>query len=410
MNSLKVHGEKALCGVLLFTVVLLISPFEAAAQELAQKMGQDKSDKTDTNGQASGNGRSLNQVGSKDNSPTGADDEQTSEVTNDDGEDLETVEDEEIFLEETKIPNKMAIPLVLNDAVGRYIDYFSIKKKDVFEGWLKRERLYEPLVRQILREHGLPEDLIYLALIESGFNLRALSPMKAAGPWQFIPGTGKRYGLTVNDWIDERLDIQKSTVAAARYLNELFDQFDCWYLAAAAYNAGENRIDRLMKRHETKDFWQLRSYKTLPRETREYVPRLIAAAIIAKNPERYGLDSMQDIAPLEYVGEDIPGGVSLTLVAKAALTDVQSVRRLNPELRRGVTPPGKECRIKLPACTDSDSFQNALASILERRTAKQLSFTRKHQGKARLCTMSHAKKTLPKGRKKMRPHPPLCLP
>lgn len=277
-----------------------------------------------------------------------------------------TSEADEIFAKETALPPNIGIPLVFNDAVDRYIHYFSTTKRDLFKRWLKRKSIYEPMIKQILKEHGLPEDLVYLAMIESGFNLQAYSPMKAAGPWQFIPETGRRYGLTVDHWIDERRDIEKSTIAAARYLNELFDQFDCWYLAAAAYNTGENRIDRLIRRHDTKDFWELRSYSTLPRETREYVPQLIAAAIISKNPEKYGLGDFESVTPLEYVGEEVPGGVPLTAVAEAAKTDLPSVMTLNPQLRRGITPPGKECTIKLPAGTDSDTFQNSLTSILEK--------------------------------------------
>jgi membrane-bound lytic murein transglycosylase D len=264
------------------------------------------------------------------------------------------------------LPPSVGLPLVLNDAVDRYIHYFSITKKELFKKWLRRKSLYEPMIKQVLQEHGLPEDLVYLAMIESGFNLQACSPMKAAGPWQFIPETGRRYGLTVNYWVDERRDIEKSTVAAARYLSELFNQFDCWHLAAAAYNTGEHRIDKLIKRHDTKDFWELRGYNGLPRETREYVPQLIAAAIIAKNPEKYGFTNVELAAPLEYVGEEVPGGIPLKAVAQAASTDLSSVLSLNPELRRGITPPGRECRIKLPAGTDSDTFQNSLSSILEK--------------------------------------------
>lgn len=277
-----------------------------------------------------------------------------------------TAETGEPFSKETSLPPDIGIPLVFNDAVDRYIHYFSITKRDLFKRWLKRKSLYEPMIKEILQEYGLPEELVYLAMIESGFNLQAYSPMKAAGPWQFIPETGRRYGLTVDHWIDERRDIEKSTIAAARYLNELFNQFDCWYLAAAAYNTGENRVDRLIKRHDTKDFWELRSYKALPRETREYVPQLIAAAILSKNPEKYGLGDFESATPLEYVGEEVPGGVPLTAVAEAAKTDLPSVMTLNPQLRRGITPPGKECTIKLPAGTDSDTFQNSLASILEK--------------------------------------------
>jgi membrane-bound lytic murein transglycosylase D len=273
-------------------------------------------------------------------------------------------EDEPLIGKEDLQPN-IGIPLVFNDAVDHYIRYFTTSKKELFKRWLKRKRRYAPLVQQILREHGLPEDLVYLAMIESGFNLLAYSPMKAAGPWQFIPETGKRYGLTVNHWVDERRDIRKSTIAAARYLQELFDQFGCWYLAAAGYNAGENRIDRLIKRHDTKDFWELRAYNTLPRETREYVPQLIAASIIAKDPAKFGFGDIEYVPPFEFVGESVPGGVPLEIVAEAASIDLPLVKTYNPEIRRGITPPGNACGIKLPAGTDSLIFQTSLSALLE---------------------------------------------
>jgi membrane-bound lytic murein transglycosylase D len=281
----------------------------------------------------------------------------------------ETEGNEEPLIEKSDLRENISIPLVLNDAVKHYIHYFTTTKKDLFKRWLTRKKRYAPLIKEVLREHGLPEDLVYLAMIESGFNLHAYSPMKAAGPWQFIPETGRRYGLALNHWVDERRDIRKSTVAAARYLQELFDQFDCWYLAAAGYNAGENRIDRLIKRYDTKDFWQLRAYNTLPRETREYVPQLIAAAIVAKDPEKYGLGEIENVPTFEFVKETVPGGVPLKTVAKAASSDVSSIRTLNPEIRRGITPPGKDYGIKLPAETDPVTFQSSLTSALneERR-------------------------------------------
>jgi membrane-bound lytic murein transglycosylase D len=276
-------------------------------------------------------------------------------------------ENDEPLIGENDLQENISIPIVFNDAVEHYIRYFTTTKKDLFKRWLKRKKRYAPLVKEILSEQGLPEDLVYLAMIESGFNLHAYSPMKAAGPWQFIPETGRRYGLVVNHWVDERRDIRKSTIAAARYLQELFDQFGCWYLAAAGYNAGENRIERLIKRYDTKDFWRLRAYNTLPRETREYVPQLIAAAVIAKDPERYGLGVIEDVLPFEFVKETIPGGVPLKAVAEAASIDVSSIRTFNPEIRRGITPPGKDYGIKLPVETDSDTFQTSLATILLER-------------------------------------------
>lgn len=276
-----------------------------------------------------------------------------------------TEENGESLPEEGNGRQDSVIPLVFNDAVEYYINYFTTTKREMFKRWLERKRRYAPLVKEVLRDHGLPEDLVYLAMIESGFNLLAYSPMKAAGPWQFIPETGKRYGLEINHWVDERRDIRKSTVAAARYLEELFDQFGCWYLAAAGYNAGENRIDRLIRRHGTKDFWELRAYNTLPRETREYVPQLIAAAVIAKDPERYGLGEIEEPPAFAFVKETVPGGVPLKMVAHAASVDLPTIRRFNPEIKTGITPPGKEYRIRLPARTDRVVFQSSLSSVMK---------------------------------------------
>ena len=251
------------------------------------------------------------------------------------------------------------IPIVFNDAVEYFIRFFTVEKRKVFANWLRRSKRYVPMITEILREHGLPEDLVYLAMIESGFNTRAYSPMNACGPWQFIYATGERYGLRVNHWVDERRDPEKSTVAAARYLRDLFRQFGHWYLAAAGYNAGEGRVERAITKHDTTDFWELRKYNTLPRETRDYIPQLIAAAIIAKDPERYGFTNIDYELPIRFVKQRVPGGVTLASVARASGTDVATVRSLNPELLTGITPPDqKQYVIKLPEETSLEDFQS----------------------------------------------------
>ena len=258
------------------------------------------------------------------------------------------------------------IPVVFNDAVEYFVRYYTTEKRKIFANWLRRSKRYVPMIKEILREHGLPEDLIYLAMIESGFNPKAYSPMKACGPWQFIYETGGRYGLRVNHWVDERRDPQKSTVAAALYLKDLFNQFGTWYLAAAAYNAGEKKIEKSVEKHETSDFWELTKYNTLPRETKDYIPKLLAAAIVAKDPERFGFTITDYDQPIAFVTEKVPGGTPLAAVAKAASTDMLTVMALNPELLTGITPPDvQEYAIKLPERVSHGRFREWLDASLE---------------------------------------------
>ena len=258
------------------------------------------------------------------------------------------------------------IPIVFNDAVKYNIRWFTEEKRKVFGNWLKRAKQYVPVIKDILRKNGMPEDLVYLAMIESGFNPKAYSTAKASGPWQFIYATGERYGLKVNYWVDERRDPEKSTVAAAKYLRDLFNQFGCWYLAAAGYNAGERRIEKAIEKHNTSDFWELVKYNTLPRETREYIPRLIAAAIIAKDPEKFGFESITYDQPIQFEEIKVPGGTPLSAVAKAASLDVASVKSYNPEIVRGITPPNLQLyTIKLPAPLDEEEFADNLKTAMD---------------------------------------------
>lgn len=256
-----------------------------------------------------------------------------------------------------------SIPVVENDRVRYFVDYFRGKKRDFFETALARSGRYIPMMATILRQEGLPEDLVYLSLIESGFSLHALSRAKALGPWQFIKGTGLRYGLKINGWLDERKDPVKATRAAAAYLKDLHLQFGEWFLAAAAYNAGERKVEKAVQRYQTDDFWSLSQKSYLKSETRNYVPKFIAAAMIAGAPEKYGFGEVAYEPPMEYDEAMIDRPLRLDTVAKLADTTVKAIKELNPALLRNMTPPGeKEFALRLPPGS-GERFAQAVDSL-----------------------------------------------
>ena len=189
---------------------------------------------------------------------------------------------------------KFDVPVQVNKEVRAYLVYFSKERKEVIRRQLARSKNYLPMVKEIFQEYGLPEDLAYLAMIESGFNPKAYSPAGACGMWQFIKTTGLRYGLVINNDVDERYDPEKSTRAAAKYLLDLYKRFGSWYLAAASYNCGERRVQQELSKSNNQNFWELSANKCLPNETKNYVPQMIAAIIIAKNPEKFGFTSLPD--------------------------------------------------------------------------------------------------------------------
>jgi membrane-bound lytic murein transglycosylase D len=227
------------------------------------------------------------------------------------------------------------------------------------------------MMRQVLEKEGLPLDLVYLSMIESGFSAYAYSFARAAGPWQFVVGTSKRYGLVTDFWVDERRDPLKSTVAAAKYLRELRERFHGdWYLAWAGYNAGEGKISRAIRKEGTTDFWRMMGKgRTLRAETKHYVPKLIAAALIAKHPERFGFHVEYE-QPQEVDEVSVPDATDLRVVAKAAGISFEQLHDLNPELRRFCTPPGG-WTLKLPRGT-REPF---LAAYEKLAPAERLSFT-----------------------------------
>ena len=247
-----------------------------------------------------------------------------------------------------KEPN-FDIPIVINGRVEQFIHYFQTSIRHKFVTWLARSEKYIPSMKGLLKQHGLPEDLVYMALIESGFDPYAYSRAKAVGQWQFIYMTGKRYGLRMNWWVDERRDPEKSTIAAAKYLKDLYEMFACWYLAAAGYNAGEYKIINAIKRYKTEDFWKLTQQRYLKRETKDYVPLMIAAALVAKDPEKYGFSDVEYQEPLRYEKVNVPELTDLSHIAKACETSLEEIKDLNPEIRRGVTPPNEiDYEIKIP--------------------------------------------------------------
>ena len=237
------------------------------------------------------------------------------------------------------------IPLVRNKKVDQFIDYFKTKGRPQFEIWLDRLDVYGPVLSKIIEQNNLPPELLYLAMIESGLNPKAHSKAAATGMWQFIYSTGKIYGLKRNWYIDERRDPEKSTKAAMAYLSTLYNEFDNWYLALAAYNSGENRVRRATKLHQTSDFWQLHS---LPRETRNYMPYFLAATIMAKNPQDYGFTKKRKRKKsYSYDIVTIEKSADLTVLARAAGTSFKNLQALNPELRQSATP-SETYKLKIP--------------------------------------------------------------
>jgi soluble lytic murein transglycosylase-like protein len=234
---------------------------------------------------------------------------------------------------------KTDVPVATNKEVKAYLVYFTTDRKQTMRNYLSRSTRYLPMIREIFQEHGLPEDLAYLAMIESGFNPCAYSPAHASGMWQFIAGTGRRYGLAIDNYVDERRDPIKSTHAAAKYLLDLYKQFGSWYLAAASYNCGEGRVKREIDASNHKNFWDLSDNRCLPTETKNYVPQMIAATIIAKNPEKFGFAKVPYLPSLQYDTVKVNEPTSLRAVSVAVNVPPEEIVQLNPELRRGTTPP-----------------------------------------------------------------------
>lgn len=239
-----------------------------------------------------------------------------------------------------------------NKKVQYYLKFFQQKNQRYFARWLERSQYYMPQIRRILQQEGIPEILAYLPLIESGFNPNAVSRKHAVGLWQFIRSTGKIFDLKVNFWVDERRDYEKATVAAARYLKKLHNEFDSWELALAAYNCGERRVRKGIKKTRSNDFWVVS--RTLPRETRNYVPKFIASLMIVTNLEKHGFKQVVYGEDMQLVKVSVPPERNLRDIAKAAGYSTKKIVSHNPFLINKVTPPGKHSYIYVePAYAES---------------------------------------------------------
>ena len=247
------------------------------------------------------------------------------------------------------------LPAERNERVDFWIDFLSGRNKEKTQLWLERIGRYGPFIQEQLKARDMPADLLYFAMIESGFSNKAYSRAAAVGMWQFIAETGRRYDLEVSSYVDERRDPVEATRAALDYLQYMYADFGSWYLAAAGYNSGENRVRRILReelggaRGSEDLYWKISDH--LPRETRDYVPLMLAAAYIAKEPAKYGFTDLKYQDPLLFEEAEVPGATSLEVVARAAGADVEEVRDLNAHLVRGITPPGRTFAVRLPPGT-----------------------------------------------------------
>jgi membrane-bound lytic murein transglycosylase D len=254
------------------------------------------------------------------------------------------------------------LPLMMTDQVAGYITYFSGRGRGGFERAFSRSGRYHDMIVATLKDEGVPQDLIYLAQAESGFHPLAVSRVGARGIWQFMASRARGYGLSHNMWVDDRQDPEKSTRAAAHHLKDLYNQFGDWYLAMAAYNSGPGTVQAAVKRTGYADFWELYRRNVLPKETRNYVPIILAVTIMAKNPSQYGLDEVLMEHPSDYDTVTINYPVDLRLVAECVGSTSGELQDLNPSLLRLTTPRVGKFELRLPAGTE-DEYQTAIASI-----------------------------------------------
>jgi membrane-bound lytic murein transglycosylase D len=245
------------------------------------------------------------------------------------------------------------IPVVYNDSVKMWIKYFTGRGQSHLKNYIKRAGRYVPMMSQILQEFGLPRDLVFMAMAESGFQNSVRSHALAVGAWQFMYFTGKKYGLKIDGTVDERRDPIKATIAASRYLKDLYSYFGTWELAIAAYNAGEGKIARAVRRYKTKNFWKLRKMRYIRKETKHYVPKIMALAIIGKNLNSFNLDDVEFDEPLEFEELLVEGPVDLIKLSSCVEEPLERIQKYNPELLSWHTPYSESYRLRVPTETYS---------------------------------------------------------
>jgi len=276
-----------------------------------------------------------------------------------------------------------------NDKVETFINYFKTKIRDRFSVWLSRSSKYLPIINKIFEEHGIANELVFLPLIESGFSPYATSRAQAVGIWQFIKGTAIRYGLRVDNFVDERKDPVKSTEAAAKYLKDLYEMFGSWDLALAAYNAGEGKISKIINLKGTNNFWDVIAHKKVKRETKEYVPRFVAATLIAKEPELYGFEDINYHPTLDFEEVVLPPKTTLSSVADIIGVDEELLREYNPAIKYGILPPDTPYVVRVPKGTSQILIENMamlkqadekiIKKILAKKEKKHKKYVRKQK-------------------------------
>jgi len=254
----------------------------------------------------------------------------------------------------------------LNGPVRHFLEFFQNKGRFIYGPWYAKMGRYQAMMEPILEAHGLPPEIIYICMIESGFNADAVSRAAAVGPWQFMRSTGGEYDLRFDDWIDERRDPVKATVAAARHLKDLHDRYGGWPMSFAAYNAGVGHVARAIKKANTNDFWRLSALGVLPYGATQYAPKALAAMVVGADPEYFGFGDIKRDPPWSFVEVLVPGGADLDRLAKLAGTRFTKLNRLNPELRRGFTPPGDEYTLRVPPAK-AEALRKGLAAKMRTR-------------------------------------------